>query len=34
MRRMGVKQIAVHGGTRTGGPRVIADFAKHVIGKG
>ena len=34
MRRMGVKQIAVHGGTRTGAPKVIADFAKHVIGKG
>ena len=34
MRRMGVKQIAVHGGTRTGAPKVIADFAKYVIGKG
>jgi hypothetical protein len=34
MRQMGVKQIAVHGGTRAGAPRVIADFAKHVIGKG
>ena len=33
MRRMGVKQIAVHGGTRTGAPKVIADFAKYVIGK-
>jgi hypothetical protein len=30
----GVKQIAVHGGTRTGAPKVIADFAKYVIGKG
>jgi hypothetical protein len=34
MRRMGVKQIAVHGGTRAGAPKVIADFAKYVIGKG
>jgi hypothetical protein len=34
MRRVGVKQIAVHGGTRTGAPKVIADFAKYVIGKG
>jgi len=34
MRRMGVKQIAVHGGTRAGAPRVIADFARYVIGKG
>jgi alkanesulfonate monooxygenase SsuD/methylene tetrahydromethanopterin reductase-like flavin-dependent oxidoreductase (luciferase family) len=33
MRRMGVKQIAVHGGTRAGAPKVIADFAKYVIGK-
>jgi alkanesulfonate monooxygenase SsuD/methylene tetrahydromethanopterin reductase-like flavin-dependent oxidoreductase (luciferase family) len=32
--RMGVKQIAVHGGTRAGAPKVIADFAKYVIGKG
>jgi hypothetical protein len=24
----------VHGGTRTGAPKVIADFAKYVIGKG
>ena len=29
-----MKQIAVHGGTRTGAPKVIADFAKYVIGKG
>jgi hypothetical protein len=29
-----VKQIAVHGGTRAGTPKVIADFAKYVIGKG
>ena len=34
MRRMGVKQIAVHGGTRAGAPKVIANFAKYVIGKG
>ena len=34
MRRMGVKQIAVHGGTRAGAPKVIADFAKYVISKG
>ncbi|HVB79299.1 MAG TPA: hypothetical protein VNE82_05030 [Candidatus Binataceae bacterium] len=34
MRRMGVKQIAVHGGTRAGAPRVMADFAKYAIGKG
>jgi hypothetical protein len=27
----GVKQIAVHGGTHTGTPKVIADFAKYVI---
>jgi hypothetical protein len=33
MRRMGVKQIAAHGGTRTSA-QVIADFAKYVIGKG
>jgi hypothetical protein len=33
MRKMGVKQIAVHGGTRAGAPKVIADFAKYVIGK-
>jgi hypothetical protein len=32
-RRMGVKQIVVHGGIRTGAPKVIADFAKYVIGK-
>ena len=31
--RMGVKQIAEHGGTRTGAPKVIADFANYVIGK-
>ena len=30
----GVNQIAVHGGTRAGAPKVIADFAKYVIGKG
>jgi hypothetical protein len=29
-----VKQIAVHGGTRAGAPKVITDFAKYVIGKG
>ena len=34
MRRMGVKQIAVHGGTRAGALKVIADFARYVIGKG
>jgi hypothetical protein len=34
MRRVGVKQIAVHGGTRAGAPKVISDFAKYVIGKG
>src|SRR5260370_16054299 len=34
MRRMGAQQIAVHGGTRTSAPSVIADFAKYVIGKG
>jgi hypothetical protein len=32
MRRLGVKQIAVHGGTRAGAPKVITDFAKYVIG--
>ena len=31
MRRMGVKQIAVHGGTHTGKPKVTTDFAKYVI---
>jgi hypothetical protein len=30
---MEVKQIAVHGGTHIGAPKVIADFAKYVIGK-
>jgi hypothetical protein len=33
MRRMGVKQIAVYGETRAGGPKVIADHAKYAIGK-
>lgn len=31
MRRMGVKQIAVHGGTRAGTSKVITEFAKYVI---
>jgi hypothetical protein len=34
MRRMGVKQIAVHGDNCAGAPKVIADFARYVIGKG
>lgn len=34
MRKAGVKQIAVHGGTRAGAKQVIADFAKYVINKG
>jgi hypothetical protein len=33
MRRIGVKQIAVHGGPRARAPKVIAAFAKYVIGK-
>jgi hypothetical protein len=32
--QMGVKQIVVHGSTRAGAPKVIADFEKYVIGKG
>jgi hypothetical protein len=31
MRKAGVKQIAVHGGTRAGAAKVIADFSKYVI---
>ena len=34
MRRAGVKQIAVHGGTRAGAAKTIRDFASHLIGKG
>jgi len=33
MQKAGVKQVAVHGGTRAGTAKVIADFAEHVIGK-
>jgi len=33
MRKAGVNQIAVHGGTRAGAKQVIADFSKYVIGK-
>ena len=34
MQQIGVKQIAVHGGTRAGSANTIADFARYVIGKG
>jgi 5,10-methylenetetrahydromethanopterin reductase len=33
MRAAGVKQIAIHGGTREGAKQVIGDFAKYVIAK-
>jgi hypothetical protein len=33
MRKAGVNQIAVHGGTRAGAKQVIADFSKYVIGR-
>jgi alkanesulfonate monooxygenase SsuD/methylene tetrahydromethanopterin reductase-like flavin-dependent oxidoreductase (luciferase family) len=33
MRAAGVKQIAIHGGTRATAKQMITDFAKHVIAK-
>ena len=33
MKAAGVKQIAIHGGTREGAKQVIGDFAKYVIAK-
>ena len=33
MQAAGVKQVAIHGGTREGAKKVIGDFAKQVIAK-